>query len=166
MVVLIFIKKHVIKPADKEDLACYVSEYESAGLDGACGSADAVNIVCDKASCKLRQKNLGHKQSLTTRTCNVTCTRRRRITHVTSGFPARWNDKTIVKFDEHVNKVKGKKLYDDVKFRLCDRKTDGSIIEVWHTGAWVLCNNGYLKWSTLIPSFVLTSDRKEVIFSK
>ena len=81
-------------------------EFEAAGFSGACASTDAVNIVTEKLSWIHRQQHLGCKQNLTARTCDVYVNHQRRLLHVTPGFPARWNDKTIVKFDHFTNDIR------------------------------------------------------------
>ena len=65
------------------------SECAAVGSTGACLSADATNIACEKISWKNRQQHLGHKQSLTARTCNACANHLQEIMHVTEGFPSR-----------------------------------------------------------------------------
>ena len=133
---------------------------------GCCASTDAVNIVCDKLTWKCRQQHLGHKQSLTARTFNVSVNHRRKILHATAGFPARWNDKTVVKFDKFITDVINNKLFNENKFFLFEHSDDGTIVRVEHKGAWLMCDNGCLRLSILVPPFKVTSCRKELRFSE
>ena len=55
-----------------------------------------------------------------------------------------------MKFDQHVCGIKEKNIHQNYEFSLFERENDGSIIEVKHNGVWLLCDNGYLKWSILI----------------
>ena len=158
-----FYVRHVKFPTNEEDYENNNSEFNAAGFTGACASTDAVNIACDKLSWKTRQQHLGHKQSLTARTCNVCVNHRRQTLHATSGFPSRWNDQTIVKI---LNDIKCGKLYQNATFTLFERKENGEVQEVKHRGAWVICDNGYLKWSMLICPFKLTTNRSEIRFSE
>ena len=45
---------------------------------------------------------------------------------------------------------KGRILNDNV-FELCQRNENGEVIKVKYSGAWLLVDNGYLKWATIIP---------------
>ena len=47
--------KHVSMPASYDDVANFSSEFEKAGMPGAIGSTDAVNIVMEKCSWRMRQ---------------------------------------------------------------------------------------------------------------
>jgi len=161
-----FYDKHVTVPKDKDEFEYNFCEFNSAGFTGCCGSTDAVNIVCDKLSWKYRQQHLGYKQSLTARSFNVTVNHRRKILHVTSGFPARWNDKTIVKFDQLINNIKNDKLCEKMIFKLFEKMDDGTIVEVSYAGAWLICDNGYLHWPMLVPPFKMSSNRMEIRFSE
>ena len=161
-----FYDRHVKFPKNDEDYANNNIEFNAAGFTGACASTDAANIACDKLSWKTRQQHLGHKQSLTARTCNACVNHRRQILHATSGFPSRWNDQTIVKFDKFLNDTKCGKLCQNATFTLFERNENGEVQEVKYRGAWVICDNGYLKWSMLICPFKLTTNRSEIRFSE
>ena len=161
-----FYNKYVKIPENDEDYVENNIEFEAAGFTGACSSTDAVNIVCEKVSWKHRQQHLGHKQSLTARTCNACVNHRRQISHVTPGFPSRWNDKTIVKFDKFINDIKEGKIYQHKTFKLFEILENGDIVEVACEGSWVICDNGYLKWAMLVCPFKLTSNRSEIRFSE
>ena len=89
------------------------AEYELAGFTGAYASTDYVNIVFDKLPWIYLRQHLGYKQFLTARSYNVTINHRRRMLHSTQGFPARWNDKTVVKFDQFLNDVRINKRFKD-----------------------------------------------------
>ena len=84
--------------------------------------------------------------------------------HVSPGFPARWNDKNIVKFDDSITSIKINKFYDDKVLMLKERNSE-EIVETPHKEAQVSCDNGHLKWITLICPYKLASDHKEIRFS-
>jgi len=46
------------------------------------------------------------------------CYCRRRILHTTKGYPAQWNDKTIIKFDTFASGLQKGCILDDVEFKL------------------------------------------------
>ena len=116
-------------------------------MHGAIGSMDACHVIIEKCSARLKQNHLGGKSKLTCRAYNLTCNHRRQILHTTPGSPARWNDKTIV---SALDLQKGKILNDNV-FELYKRNEHGEVISVKYCGAWLLVDNGYLKWATTIP---------------
>ena len=74
-----------------------------------------------------------------------------------SGFSPRWKNKKIAKFNKFANNIKLKQLFYENKFKLLKRNADRYEIEVSHKGAWLLCNNGCLKWSILICSFKIST---------
>jgi len=86
-------------------------EYNLAGFPGCIGSTDATHVAIEKCSYRLRNNHLGAKQHLTTRTFNLTVNHRRRILSTTIGMPGRWNDKTVVLFDDFVRGIYGGLLF-------------------------------------------------------
>ena len=113
-------------------------------MHGAIGSMDACHVTIEKCS-------VGGKSKLTCWSYNLTCNHRRQILHNTPGSLARWNDKTIVLFDKlELDLQKGRILNDNV-FELYQRNEHGEVISVKYCGAWLLVDNGYLKWATTIP---------------
>ena len=147
-------------------------EFANSGLPGAIGSMDATHVVLEwRVNYKLRQSHLGHKFTATARTYNIVCNHCRRVLSTTEGHPARWNDKSIVKFDHFVMGIKEGTvlLKNDFRLLLYDYSStagDGSIITKDYQGPWILCENGYHKnWSATIPPFKATNSRKELQFS-
>jgi hypothetical protein len=62
--------------------------------------------------------------------------------HVSVGHPGSRNDKTIVKTDEFLQKIKNKEILHDVEFQLF--RQDGTSFLV--LGAYLLTDNGYARW--------------------
>ena len=122
-----------------------------AGMHGAIGSMDACHVTVEKCSHRLKQNHLGGKSKQTCRSYNLTCNHRRHILHTTGGHPARWNDKTIVMYDELARGLKNGTILQDNLFELFEKASDGSIITVKYCGAWLLVDNGYLNWGVTIP---------------
>jgi hypothetical protein len=85
---------------------------------------------------------------------------------MTQGYPARWNDKTLVLFDEFVRGIYEGDLMQDVTFKLLEKNGNGEIIEVIYKGPWLISDNGYLSWSTTIPPYKVSADRKEIRWSQ
>jgi hypothetical protein len=102
----------------------------------------------------------------TARTYNVSVNHRRRILYTTSGHPARWNDKTLVLFDDFAGGIHSGKLLDDVEFELWELDDEGNEVAVKYRGCWLMVDNGYLKWSTTVPPFKNSLSRREIRWSE
>jgi Plant transposon protein len=73
------------------------------------------------------------------------------IFYTTRGHPARFNDKSLIRFDKFANKLKNGEVLDDAVFELKHIKAGGDIAKRKFRGAWLLVDNGYLDWSITIP---------------
>lgn len=135
------------------ECATHMNEFTKAGFNGCIGSTDATHIIIEKCQYRLRQSHLGGKLNLTAHTYNMTVNHRCRIFSITQGYPARWNDKTLVFFDDFVRGIYEGDLMQDVTFKLLQKDQNGNIIEVTYRGPWLITDNGYLSWSTTIPPY-------------
>ncbi|KAI2508462.1 Plant transposon protein [Fragilaria crotonensis] len=97
---------YVSTPRTVEELRECEREYSIAGFPGCIGSTDATHIPLEKVCMSMRQAHLGHKSKVTMRTYNLTCNHRRKILHTTEGHPARWNDKTLIRFDNFMTELR------------------------------------------------------------
>ena len=105
---------------------------------------------------------MGSKSSHTTRAYQLVVNHRRQIIASTVGYPGRWNDKTIVRFDVFVTDIQRGLYLKDHKFTLKDSEGE----DVNYEGAWILVDGGYLKWSNLICPFKNTMSVKDIRWSK
>lgn len=159
-------KELVVAPSSPEEVASHTREMAIAGFPGCAGSTDATTIVICKCRYGLRQMHLGHKDKKTARTYNITVNHRRKILATTDGHPSRWNDKTVVLFDDFITNLKNGKL-DDHEFYLLEKdKTSGEVVKIRYKGAWVLVDNGYLDWSVTIPPYKLCSRTSRIRWSQ
>jgi len=158
--------RFVIVPSTVEEAQKQSHEYEVAGLPGAIGSMDSTHVLHERVQYGMRQSHLGFKLNGTARTYNLVVNHRRRILGTTDGHPARWNDKTIVRFDKIAMGLKNGTILSDFIFELYDYNSSGEIIKVKYRGPWLLVDNGYHRWSTSIPPFKATISRKEIRFSE
>jgi Plant transposon protein len=126
--------KFVTEPTTEEEIADAMAEFTEAGFDGCIGSADATHIIMERCSARLKNQHTGGKLSQTARAFEITVNHRRRILSTTVGFPGRWNDKTVVRFDSFINRIHRGLLYENVKYDLY--KSDGTKYPVH--GAWIL----------------------------
>ena len=113
-----------------EDADRNTQEFAMAGLPGAIGSMDATHILLEKVPHKQRQSRLGFKMSTTARTYNLVVNHSRRILGSTDGHPARWNDKTIVRFDSIATGLRNGSLLQDFTFELYDYDANGNVKKV------------------------------------
>lgn len=154
--------KYVKEPVTDEEIADAMKEFKEAGFDGCIGSADATHVVMEKCSAKLKNQHLGGKLSQTARAYEITVNHRRRILSTTVGFPGRWNDKTVVRFDGFINRIHRGITYNNVQYELHKQNGDKQKI----TGAWILVDGGYLKWSCTIPPYKQYKSHAEQRWSK
>lgn len=144
----------------------HLHEYENAGFPGCCGSMDASHVPHERVEYRFRQPHLGHKLPYTARTYNIVVNHRREILSTTRGHPSRWNDKTLVRFDELATGLQNGDLESNFVFELWERGPDGTHRQQKYTGCWLIVDNGYLNWGTTIPPMKVTVERKEIRFSK
>ena len=146
-----FYDKYVTLPANEEELNDCAAEYGMAGFHGCIGSVDATHIGMLKCWHKLAQYHDSFKLPMPSRTYNLTATHRRRILSTTEGHPGRWNDKTLVLYDDLATDLRDGKRYGDYTFHLFERGDNGTIHMVKYKGAWTIVDAGYLNWPTMVP---------------
>ena len=93
-------QQYVNPPLDLFTARAQEHKFRLAGLPGCVGSMDAAHVAIEKCSFRLRQADLAQKLPYTARTYNLVVNHRQRILSTTNGHPARWNDKSLVKFDQ------------------------------------------------------------------
>ena len=144
--------KYVSTPATSVEAEVLGKDFSDAGLPGCIGSMDATHVCMIKCPAKLRNLHLSFKQNLPARTYNMVTDHRRGIMSSTTGHPSRYNDKTLVLFDNLLTSVHAGEVLDDLQFTLLARNGD-EIQEVKYSGAWFITDNGYLNWPITIPPF-------------
>jgi Plant transposon protein len=154
--------KWVKRPETPEEVEDCMSEFKEAGFDGCIGSADVTHVILEKCHSRLRNQHLGSKSSHATRAFQIVVNHRRQIIASTAGYPGRWNDQTIVRFDGFITDIQRGLYLNDNKFSL--KAADGTDEE--YSGAWVLVDGGYLNWSTLICPFKESISIKEQRWSR
>lgn len=154
--------KWVKRPETPEEIEDCMSEYVQAGFDGCIGSADVTHVILERCHSRLKNQNQGGKSSHTTRAFQIVANHRRQIIASTVGYPGRWNDMTIVRFDGFVTDIHNGTYLNEHQFNLKD--INGK--EEKYTGAWILVDGGYLNWSTLVCPFKNSQNKKEQRWSK
>ena len=158
--------KFVSMPSTAAEIADSSSEFFIAGLAGCIGSSDATHVGMLRCQYRLRQHHNSFKLPMPTRTYNITTNHRRRILSSTRGHPGRWNDKTLVLYDQLATDLRDGRRYGNLEFTLLERAEDGGVNSVKYTGAWLIVDNGYLAWPTHVPPFKTHAAYKELRFSK
>ena len=160
-----FYIKHVVTPVNSADAKSNMREFAEAGFPGCIGSIDCTHITTEGCSANLKNSHLGLKSSNTTRTFNITVNHRRRILHSTRGGPGRWNDQTMVRFDEFISGIRDGTVLENMEFELFELDKDGNTVTVKYNGVYVICDNGYLRWSCTVPPFSVANQRDELRWS-
>ncbi|KAG7349035.1 DDE superfamily endonuclease [Nitzschia inconspicua] len=154
-------------PSVEEAVAMCCTEYEAAGYPGCCGSMDATHVEHSRISYRNRQAHLSFKLPFTARTYNLVTSHRRRIFCTTDGHPARWNDKSLVRFDALATALHdGTSPLCALEFELYALDENGEVYKEKCKGGWLLVDNGYLNWGVTIPPIKESSTRAEWRFSK
>ena len=154
--------KWVKRPETPEEIEDCMSEFTEAGFNGCIGSADVTHVILERCHARLKNQHLGPKDSHTTRAFQIVVNHRRQIIASTVGYPGRWNDQTIVRFDGFVTDMKRGMYLQNNKFTLKNNEGEDEN----YKGAWILVDGGYLNWSTLICPFKSSLSIKEQRWSR
>jgi len=158
-------ERHMQTPLTFEDAKRHMIEFAEAGFSGACDSTDCTKLLSERIRYNLRNNHVD-KNNQTSRTFSLTANHRRRILHSTWGGPGRWNDQTMVRFDQFILGIRDGKVLEDVEFELLERDRNGNVVTIKYRGGYVICDNGYLRWSCTVPPFKVTNDETEIRWSK
>ena len=97
------------------------------------------------------------KEGLPTMEIQVIVTHRKKVLHMSIGYPGARNDKHIVKVDSAPKSLhsgshwlRSRKWY--------SKKNDGSVVQ--HRGYWLLVDGGYLRWPSLICTILYNTSKK------
>ena len=115
-----------------------MAEYDKVGLTGAIGSTDVVHVKWDGCPFPLQGSHTGEK-GYPTIAYQATVDHTGRVLSVTKGFPGAQNDKTIIRYDAAVQRVREDTRYKDRTFHV--RCEEGRLVEC--RGNYVLVGSGY-----------------------
>ena len=136
--------------------------YRRLGLPGAIGSTDCFHLFWDRCPEQLKVDCRNGRYKRCTLVWSICNDHHRKIYCVTNPFHGTVCDKTIQLYDSFLRSVhlKTEPLFANARYTLFDES--GCPHE--RTGAWVLCDNGYHKFTTMqMPPSYCTS-QEEVIF--
>ena len=117
--------------------------YRDLGYPGAMGSTDCTHVAWERCPFSETNNHKG-KEGFTSVVFEVTCDHTGRIISSTRGYPGAENDKTVVKRDLSVIRIRDDDPWASYKFNL--RGLDGTVTE--HTGAWLIVDGGYSRVRT------------------
>lgn len=140
--------EYIYLPRDEEQLRRVMKRYEEMGLPGAMGSVDVVHVKWSKCPAGDYNRAKG-KESYPSLGFECISDFDRRICSVYGPQFGSRNDKHIVKNDPGVRAVCDD-WYSTVSWNYFDE--DGNINT--EQGAYLICDNGYLQWPTLICPFM------------
>jgi hypothetical protein len=131
-------KKWIHFPSKVEEVVHVESCYAKLGLPGCIGSIDCVHIGWDMCPAGYQADCTG-KEGYATLAFEVLVSHTRKIMAVTQSFFGTWNDKTIVRYDDQVSKLRSVPFYTEYKWNL--RDSQGNNHE--HRGLYIICDGGY-----------------------
>ena len=163
---------NVFMPTTTDEIFELESQYRKVGFPGCIGSTDCVHIAWDQVSTQLKVECTG-KEGFATLTYSVTCNRIGNLSlkftfissinlllhfniyfmlgfimGVSGSFFGSVNDKTIVKFEKEIDKVRSSELYTNYEYDIYTSNS-GNIQNLSIQGCYLLCDNGYLNWVIL-----------------
>eukprot|EP00904_Undaria_pinnatifida_P003324 jgi/Undpi1/12993/HiC_scaffold_7.g02657.m1 len=144
-----------------EYLTKVMEQYDRIGFPGAVGSTDVTHIYWGMCPYNQARMYTG-KEGKPTIAYQVTVDHTKRVLAVTRGFTGATNDKTIIRYDAAVKRIREDTVYTKRKYKLYAE--DG--VQFEEEGCYLLVDNGYHKWRTLIPPSKCPIDRGDLIFSK
>lgn len=163
----------VYPPRTKKTLKIVEREYRKRGLPGCVGSVDCVHVAWDVCPVRLWHMHNG-KEGYRSVAFEVVVDHNRRIQSTTVPFAGAWNDKTIVRFDGYVSKLRRGELFHDIdpgqewKYYAKERLPDGSEVLLLRSekGYYLICDGGYHKWRVLQCPNKVTANATVMKWSK
>ena len=130
---------HVHLPGG-DALSRVMDQYDKLGFTGAVGSTDVTHIRWDCCRFSLARSFTG-KEGYPTIAYQVTADHTGRALAVTTGFPGAQNDKTIIRYDSAVKRIKEDPIFTEREYKL--RGERGDVVNC--KGVYLLVDNGYHK---------------------
>ena len=140
--------EYIYLPRNEEELLPVTKRYEEVGLPGCMGSVDVVHVKWSNCPAGDFNRAKG-KESFPSLAFECISDYDRRITGVYGPQFGSRNDKHIVKSDGNVLAV-GEDWYKTVQWNYFN--DDGEVST--ETGAYLICDNGYLQWPILMCPFM------------
>ena len=152
---------NVRMPSTLVELMEIEAAFAAIGIPGACGSMDVVHIPLGACPHGLLNVCTG-KEGYPTLGYNVICDHSGRALVLMPGAYGTINDKTIVKNDDAVEKVRSEELFTEYQYQV--HRRDGS--SVFTKGAYLIVDGGYLRWKCLQCGLKTSSDDDYVLWRR
>jgi hypothetical protein len=152
---------HYIKtPRNVRELRRLSKQYQELGFPGACGSTDGVQIPWEACPFSLRVSATG-KEKFPTLGFNVTVDHHCRVIHVCSAFLGRYNDKTKIRYDDYVARLRSGH-YSGFSYNVLNQRGEPTACVT----PYLICDNGYHRWKQLMAPYKATSNVALAVWSK
>ena len=133
--------EHIYLPSDENgELDGVMDEYASVGYPGAMGSTDVTHVGWSKCPYN-HARSYTRKEGKPAIGYQVTVSHSGRVLAVTEGFTGSTNDKTIIRYDAAIDRIRNDRQYTEKEFEVCNE--DGSKRTL--KGCYLLVDNGYHK---------------------
>ena len=150
-------------PVTVEQLSIINETYKRRGFPGTCDNMDGVQMLWDACPYQLRVTFTG-KEKRPTVGFNCTVDHDCKFLYMGELFTGRFNDKTKVRYDKYVQKLRTDE-FKDVTFNYVDE--NGVVRQ--EMGPYVICDNDYHRWTqtlapcttTAIPHLTMWSKKME-----
>ena len=109
-----------------------------AGFPGCIGSVDGTHVIIKKCADWAQNIHKGYKLNKPSRNYNVTCNHMKEFLGCSKGFPATWNDKTTVLYDDFVRGIHNGDILPNFEFELLEYNADGVIVKQKYKGVWLI----------------------------
>lgn len=152
--------KHVVFPTSDDDIYKSISAFEYLGFPGCIGSMDVVHVHWDMCPMSLQILCRG-KEGYPSLAYQVIVDHLGRALSCTAGFYGSFNDKTIVKFDGAITKLR-QGSHKRVTYKLKGRNGK----EFTRRGVWVMVDGGYIKWEVTMAACGINPDPRFVAWRK
>jgi hypothetical protein len=157
--------EHVRFPETAEEIKEVMQPYAAVGFPGAIGCTDVVHVWWDRCPASLVNLYTG-KEGYPTIAYEMTCAHNGKILYCTPGFYGSQNDKSIIRFDGLVSKLRAGS-HKNVSFQVYS--ADGSTKTI--KDSYLLVDGGYHRWRHTIsasrhnvdPDFVAWRKRLESV---
>jgi hypothetical protein len=152
--------EHVKIPETAMEIEEVLKPYEAVGFPGAMGCTDVVHIWWDKCPISLTNLYTG-KEGYPTIAYEMTCDHSGRILYCTPGFYGSQNDKSIIRFDGLVTKLRSGS-HAHVSYELFDESGEKYVVK----DPYLLVDGGYHKWRHTITASRLNVDPDFILWRK
>jgi hypothetical protein len=155
-------EEFIYMPRNDDELLTVHRAYSALGFPGCGGSLDVVHIGWDRCPAEYFTEYKG-KEKYPSIGYQVVCDSKLFIAYVSDGFPGARNDMTTLKYCEELKKLRDRKhFYSKFKYRILSHDGGEKVLE----GIYLICDNGYLRWVSLMCPMKDASNDDIMAFSK